>query len=94
MAIITVIALGLIKSETDNLSQSYQNLLHTTAIIQSQNLLEQLQLTRSVSLDEWNNENKTLLPGGHGNYECNTIQCTVNIQWHIKKNYALQLNGE
>jgi len=93
MAIISIVILGLIKTETDNLTQSYQNFLQTLAIIQVHNLLEQLHAHHQASLNTWNEENKTLLPSGNGNYSCHLLHCTVTLKWHIKKDYVLKLDG-
>lgn len=96
--ILSVVLLGIIQIETDALKITAEALWHSEAVVQLSSMLERLQVNRSPNaqvreLALWNAQNQSLLPKGHGEYQCVANQCRVTLIWQAQKTQQQSSKG-
>jgi Tfp pilus assembly protein PilV len=82
--------MGFMIFQIEMLKNSHHLYLQSIATIQANNLSERLKANHSSTLlnrelDEWNQQNRDLLPDGIGKYQCSLSHCEVDLQWRENK---------
>lgn len=96
--LLSLTVVGIMTFQIEMLRNSHDVYLQSTAAIQANNLLERLKANhlpdyRNRELDEWNLQNRELLPDGLGKYQCMISHCEVDLQWREGKLQRLKIVG-
>jgi prepilin-type N-terminal cleavage/methylation domain-containing protein len=96
LTIISAMMLSFLQLQLNMITRLQDVYYYNLAINQLWSLSERLQVNhdeyhRSQEIVEWNAENRTLLPHGHGNLHCNQYDCEIIIKWGIKREKNLSL---
>lgn len=95
--LLNVFLCGLIKIQIFSISASYQSYLKTIAITQAKNLISLLTIKKytkiaiSNLLSQWEQNTKKLLPNAKSNYDCNSTQCQITIEWKFKNKEKISI---
>ncbi len=86
LLLICIGVLGIAALQLTSLRQTEMAYYQSVAALQAASLLERLRVNvtssaRGREIQEWNQQNETLLPKGYGYYQCAISQCIVTIVW-------------
>ena len=95
LLLISIGVLGIAVLQLTSLRQTETAYYQSLAALQATSLFERLRvnldsLARQRELQEWNQQNKALLPQGQGHYHCNGSQCAVTLLWQRGGQQTLQ----
>lgn len=100
MTLFSVVLLGLMawhwRAVTMNLSAYY----HSVAAVRAEAMLERLRANHAPDARQrefvaWNTMNQSMLPDGHGSYQCDLSSgdCTITLAWYAKKRQVFAMTG-